>query len=190
MEDIEMVYLLFGRGESLTQLGDGSPFYDQMEAGVVVKGLRDIGLFVCVEDGKPVVNRLTLERLPGERDLSAGDLQRLPLDRIVTAVQRQIAYRAALAAGHSDPAAAAETAGTQRGRWRRVDRDLLEKVAHHVLSSPEAPTKAVQENLFCSHRTASRWIAEARRQGVIDAQLQARARGAQVIAEYRRERDR
>jgi hypothetical protein len=63
-------------------------------------------------------------------------------------------------------------------RRRTITPELLEEVAEvyrQAVSKGEPPTVGVSEQFHVSHRTAARWVAEARKAGVLGAALGTRA---------------
>lgn len=53
---------------------------------------------------------------------------------------------------------------------RRLTPHLLAQVANIARANPDQPTKQVADQLYTSHRNATRWIAEAKRQGLLKEQ--------------------
>lgn len=188
--------MYFGRGEALTSLSGGSPFFEGIEVGVYEEGwAHELGLVIGVDDGRPVLNKLTIERrrdtakelrleadssvIGGQRPIlnpnfgaytgrgpGPSDLRKIPLDRIFTAACERVGAVAASRSGSADLSSAAKAA-VQRRRHVLAS-DFLKRVAVVVKENPDAPTRAVAERLFTSHRTASRWIAAARSKGFLE----------------------
>ena len=91
------------------------------------------------------------------------DLRKIPLDRIFKnacklAGEQAQARRQRLA----DEESAARAAAGGRRRPATTS-DFLKQVAEIARQNPNAPTRAVSERLYMSHRSATRWIARARK---------------------------
>lgn len=144
-------------------------------------GWPDMSLQLAVEGGKLVLTRLELVRSDSQVPLSQAAVRDLPLTAITKEVRRRIvaAFSVLDQLGGGDGTAARiaalpgagrtadESAARGPSRRRAVDETLLGQVAAIVTAHPARPTRAVQEQLGTSHRNATRWIAAARRHGVL-----------------------
>lgn len=215
----ELSFYLYRHGTP-DRLRDGTPFYSTARVGVGRAGWPDLGIVVGIQDGRPVLNRVVIERARGPlarcssprcdysetpispalhppaflttcpkcgkgtlqdvpssvgpdgevftgAEFGASVLRGIPWDRVVTGVTAAIAYAAARETADADPGAAAQAALGARRRRAQTD-DLLERVAAVVRANPDAPTRAVSEQLHTSYRNASRWISEAKRRHPFD----------------------
>lgn len=120
-----------------------------------------------VVDGRPVLIEFGV-RQNGDFDpvveLQARYIHSLAIDELVTEAIRSVGVTVAGALIHqrpSDPATEGDLAVRSRKR-RLMTEALLSEVAQVVRDNPDAPIKAVQETMFCSYRTAGRWVAAAR----------------------------
>lgn len=160
--------MYFGRGETLTTLKAGTPFFDGLEVGVSdPKWPHDLTLVLGVQDGGPVLNSVTVSRRRGSSGAYTGSLTsknlRIALDRTFKSACERAAWQATRLkdlADEEDAAAARAAVGRRRqGRGS----DFLKQVIEIARQNPEAPTRAVSERLYMSHRSATRWIATARK---------------------------
>ena len=108
-------------------------------------------------------------------EISATDVHRVPVDDLVQDAVRAVAVNVAQAAPvpfRTDPAEAG-TAALRVRRRRTMTDSLLSEVATIVLDdrNRDAPTRAVSEQLYCSYRTAGRWVAEARVRGLLRSEV-------------------
>ena len=136
----------------------------------------EITLRLRVLEGRPVLVGISvgsdaeIDRLfdgPEIVELDGEYLRRLPFDELVMTATKAVARAFAAAAPapyRRDPATEGDVAVRARGRRVMTD-DLLVDVALIVKAHPEAPTRAVHEQMGCSYRTAGRWVAEARARG-------------------------
>lgn len=129
-----------------------------------------LSLFIGVSNGRPVLDRLEITRSMPERtftgpEVTASMVHKLPLESIMQEAIEGIARAAATERG-DDPMAAA--AGAAHARTRRALTDsLLHQVANVARANPMDPTKQVSEQLYTSHRNATRWIKEAKARGFL-----------------------
>jgi hypothetical protein len=133
------------------------------------------------EDGRPVVSSFAVEREEGGPPISASMVDELPIGSIFDEVIGRLAttglamFRAHNAASEGRPRVfltpeEAEAARTSVGRrGRPVEDDQLRLVAEIVQANPYAPRPEIRDRLHVSERTASRWIKEARRRGLLEA---------------------
>ena len=136
----------------------------------------EITLRLRVMEGRPVLVGISvgpdaeIDRLfdgPEIVELDGEYLRRLPFDELVMTATKAVARAFAAAAPapyRRDPATEGDVAVRARGRRVMTD-DLLADVVLIVKAHPEAPTRAVHEQMGCSYRTAGRWVAEARSAG-------------------------
>jgi hypothetical protein len=164
--------------EVVAPLVDGTPFLDGVRVSLSESGKPNLTLKLSVEDGQPVLDSLLIERLPGPNadrhggpKITASDVHKIALESIVRDAIRSVAASLAITdwseTDQSTAAAAAEAAIRTRRR-RVLDDAFLNSVAKVAMDNPDRPTRAVAEELFTSHRTATRWIGEARRRGFME----------------------
>lgn len=129
-------------------------------------------LHLRVIDGRPVLVGIEAVRLDGgQRELTVEELRGLPLGHLTTSAVRAVGAAVAAAAPAPygrDPVLEGLAAVAARRRRAMTD-DLLSEVARIVNdeANADAPTEAVRRQLFCSYRTAGRWVAEARARGFL-----------------------
>lgn len=146
------------------ELTDGSQFPSWFEARATVDDVP-VTLTIHVENGRPVLTSLTVDRpRHSTGDLEASTVHKLPVGQLVRAAVEQGGYLMERT-GH----AGASGASALRARGRRsITDDLLREVAAVVQDDPLGePNQAVQRQLHTSSRTASRWIAAAKRRGFL-----------------------
>lgn len=172
--DADTNYIYLGRGEVLTALSDGTPFYDNVTIAMSVRGRPDVSLVLGVEDGRPVLNKIVIERSTGPRGrlhggpaFTAGGVHSMPFEDITRKGIAAIALAAARNSGESNEVAAVTSALGTRKR-RLLSADHLRKVAEIVRDNPETPTQAVKEQMFTGYRNASRWISAAKDKGFLN----------------------
>ncbi len=134
-----------------------------------------IEVLLEVEDRRPVVSRVTVGRSEGGAPLDAASLG-LPLGRIFDQVIAQVAATVARSQASAKvpfgtmfqwPSDTGARAVAARRRHQPASDTELKQVAQIVRSNKYDPRKQVARELPVSERTASRWIAEARRRGLI-----------------------
>jgi hypothetical protein len=153
------------------EVQDGKPLVTQLAIGT--------GAQPAVQAGA--------EPTSSSRAITAADLRSIRFDHLVEVVVRALANHLWVTDALSAPDGIdrvgqglyARLAGTEP-EWRksedgaatmlrrqRLTDDLLRRVAEIARKHPERPTKAVEEQLFTSHRNATRWIAAARERGLL-----------------------
>lgn len=151
---------------AIRRLPGGDLFPDGAEVLAYEVDDQDLDLMVTirlrVKDGVPILTGLAVGQSPGTSapvEIGPTAIASLPV-RELTAGAAQ-AVRATVARARDEP----------RGRGRRTRRpitdDLLTEVARVVTAHPGVPMKTVAKELGCSERTAWRWVAEARRRGLL-----------------------
>ncbi len=174
----------------LTQLDDGTWFPERVEAFAFFRGSKQrpvLGLVLEIEEGRVVLSRFSVERQrttgPGSwpdgqsvgPEVTASFIHGLNVGAVLEVVVRRVAT-SSLAFTRLDqpaPRVTAEEAHAVGDRvlatrqYRRVDVGLLRQVADIASVNAYNPRRQVAEELHTSERTASRWIAEARRRGLI-----------------------
>lgn len=177
--------------DSLAVLTDGSPFLRRSFVQVRPVGPGTDGsepaieIEIVVEHGSPVVAGFAVRRsgVPDARPVAAGDVYDLPVASIIEeaiASAASASFRLAATNGDLESAAAwtaearesAKLAGdrvtAQRRRRVIMTDDLLREVAAIVSTDKtRAPTIAVKNRKHVSHRTATRWIGQAREAGYL-----------------------
>jgi hypothetical protein len=118
--------------------------------------------------GAPVLVGVSIGPNGNPREITATEFHKLPIEKLVTSAVRAVAMGFAhpLAPLGAD-AATAGAAATRARRRRSMTSNLLADVARVVTQNPDAPTQAVADELYCSYRTAGRWVAAARSAGVL-----------------------
>lgn len=159
------------------QVGDGDPLPshlkaaylemdDQPDAADAATALP-VAVFVTMQlaGDRLAVTRFELVGTADEPHVSAQTFRAVRFQEIV----ERIAGSAALSLGTyvaEDQRGAGKSA--VGGRRRPVDAELLSQVAEIVKAHPDKPNQHVQDQLHASPRTASRWIAAARRAGYLN----------------------
>jgi hypothetical protein len=135
---------------------DGSLFPAWCDVYVRVDDDPWITLRIVVEDGRPILDTFFVARSRGfTGPLTATAIHKITVDHLFHEAVSQVARFAASQNGR-------EHAGTPVLQRRRISDDLLRQVAGVVGTDPlEMPNQAVQRQLDCSSRTASRWFAAA-----------------------------
>jgi len=132
-----------------------------------------VRLRMAVHDGRPEVDEVKVERREGDPEITATTLSDIPLRQIADDIAEAMAG-VALVFGLVDQqpdedaiAVAGESALAIRRR-RTITDELLREVAHvYESDTTGAPTKAVSDQLFTSHRNATRYVALARERGLL-----------------------
>ena len=138
---------------------------------------------MAVEDGRPVMTHFTVGRRPGGSAVTASFIHGLPVGDLFDQLVAYLDWGADLMQkGYDDPnvvhlmpkdderqAMGARAVASQRGRL--VSDEDLRKVAEIVVGNDYDPRKEVVRQLHLSDRTASRWIAEARRKGFLTKEV-------------------
>jgi hypothetical protein len=144
----------------------------------------DLVLGLAVEHGELVCNLVSVQRQPGNSPLTATDLRRLNLKRMIRAAGERAGGPAQLQDGRLVIRPAVLLNGDERDaywsvlqanhikphRGKRLEPLTLETVARiyrEAMATGSPPTKAVEEALHLSRSTAGRWIKEARRRGFL-----------------------
>lgn len=165
----------------LVALSDGTLFPESVNLTVVVRGdgpatVAEVGLEVA--EGHPVVTAVSIRRVDLE-NLYAGPisvtpamLHNLNFGKIFESAVQTGAF---MGIGFENPIrdkpaalAAAARAGALARRRQPLSDSLLEEVANIVNHNQYDPRKQVASDLHVSERTASRWIAEVKRRGLLD----------------------
>lgn len=130
-----------------------------------------------VQDGRPVVTAVAVRRLDEEgvdehKALTPTALHGLNFRKIFDIAIEQGAF---MGVGFKNPLrdkpaaiTAASRAAALARRRQSLSNDLLAQVVTIVNKNKYDPRKQVASMLYVSERTASRWIAEARKRGLFD----------------------
>jgi hypothetical protein len=152
-----------------------------VDVGVIRESWLEVELSIQVLNGLPELVRLEIRKgrdaarnlLPiRARDLRSPSLP--PLERLLTRIVQEIGTRAAAESQrHPEPDAGDRTRGervaAQRRKRHQMNDDLLRRVAEVVTADTTgAPRMALRNEIGCSLRTASRWIALAKERGFLD----------------------
>jgi hypothetical protein len=161
-------------------LANGSPFPSSVTYRTAIEDGPAITMTATVENGRPVMANFQVERRTGGPAVTASYIHTLPVGELFDQLVAQVGWGTALfQLGHDEPgvvhpmptdaerqAAGARAVSSQRGR--PVSDDDLRKVAEIVRDNDFDPRQQIVRELHLSQRTASRWIAEARRRGLIE----------------------
>lgn len=138
----------------------------------------ELEFVIEVVEGAPICTRLLLARREGRREIRQGDLRAIELDNWIEQIVAAVASLYPEEGGKFllDPDDAdmrrlrSQVRGMQRGAKRRVTHKLLREVADVYAAHAEAgaPTKAVRLTFGTSERTAARWVARAREEGLLE----------------------
>jgi hypothetical protein len=163
-------------------LATGAPFPQAATVRAYISDDRLVTLRLRVRAGRPALVGLTIgthDRGPKwapslERDapeVTAAEVRALAVDRLVSSAVRAVA----LAVADATPAPfrydgeAAATAALGSRRRRAMTEALLREGAAIAQAYPETAIAEVRRQLYCSERTAYRWISEARGRGLLGA---------------------
>jgi hypothetical protein len=179
--DLMLIMEIPPEGIELGDLDTGTLFPTAITVTARLKNGPLIGLSLGIEGGKPVFRSSTFSRAPEEPPLTPADIHDVPLGAIFDEVVARVATSAFAILRSNRAAAAGEphrfvspeesqqianaAMASRRGRPVR-DQELL-KVARILESNQYDPRLQVVRELSVSPRTASRWIAEARRRGYV-----------------------
>jgi hypothetical protein len=158
------------------QLGDGTKFPQRCELLVWSEGWPELRLSIEVHGEQPVLMRLevqrtvTLARAQGEGPwvgVTDATVHAIPVDEVFRAA---VTFMTRLAASRHGGGPIENAVTITPHRRQPITRVLLEQVADVVRGDPLGmPNQAVRQHFHCSARTASRWISEARKVGLLDA---------------------
>jgi hypothetical protein len=159
------------RQTSITQLKDGRLFPDPWSATVSVDAYWLTLGFVVDEVGEPVLRSFAVDLDhdvdPRTDPLMLADIRSLASQRLINQVVRQGCDWAK----HSEYIFRRDLVSGPRDRRRRKSDatmpQLLRMVSELVRKNPKNRTRAVQHGLGVSHRTATRYISEAKEQGYL-----------------------
>jgi hypothetical protein len=172
----------------LTTLSTGLPFPEWAELSYIVGPIMAtasvakpisthevyVDVRLQVEDGEPVVTVMTLRRVKGGAITSAL-VKGLSMSRLTHMAIRSLSQFVNL---RSDDSGRMPTAKEYRDSWERVrgsraHRPITDALLAQVVNIYNAnkdggsPTVAVAEQLYTSHRTATRWVQAARDKGLL-----------------------
>jgi hypothetical protein len=159
---------------NLVELSDGTLFPEAVTATFIPQGLSPfVEVSLEVQDGRPVLTRFAVVRRGPATRVTASDVHDLNVGEIVDGVIRALAAMA-----QADPNEvemgralrdedAAERAASLANNRRPVTDAQLQQAANIARANPYDPRKQVAEQLCTSERTASRWLAEARKRGFL-----------------------
>jgi hypothetical protein len=176
MNSIPAISFMLRTATELVPLEDGSTFPHRCEvvAMGMAMGWPETRLGIVVEEGRPILESLLFERpvtlASGKEhwvEISASAIRKIPVEEVVQSAIEHVARQVAWQQGR-DPHQAAATALRTHGR-RSITDELLREVAAAVREDRlDMPNQAVRARLYCSSRTASRWIAAARARGFLE----------------------
>ena len=164
----------------LTRLSDGTLFPESVDLHVLVRdheGTTVVQVALEVQDGRPVVTAVAVRRLDEEgadehKTLTPTALHGLNFRKIFDIAIEQGAF---MGVGFKNPLrdkpaaiTAASRAAALARRRQPLSNDLLAQVVTIVNKNKYDPRKQVASMLHASERTASRWIADARKRGLFD----------------------
>jgi hypothetical protein len=173
----------------LVRLATGVDFPERVRVTVVPPDGPHLGLLLEVEDGRPIVTAMTFTRRPGGSMISSSLLREQQLQKIldlavhcVADATRNDILAYELNAGlrpvspltalprvlDEDESRRVGSLAVRSQRGRPVDETTLRKVAEIVKRNDYDPRREIHDEIGASPRTASRWIAEAKRRGLID----------------------
>jgi hypothetical protein len=160
----------------LVTLSNGTVFPARWTTTAQINGGPWLELTLVAEDGELVIERfaalsdLSTPRYGGNRvssPLTLADIRALAtkpvIDEVVTETARHLEW--------SEVSERRRLTGSEASastRHRPITPQLLRTVADLVREEPGRPRQAVSEKLHASLRTASRWIATAKKQGYLD----------------------
>ena len=164
----------------LVKLADGTLFAAEITVQAWQTGGPLLEITLKVKNGQPALTYFGV-RAGSDDDaepLRPFLIRALPVARIVEHVMKYVAtvalMRDRFARENSpwdlsvDELGKAEEMSARLGRRRPMTDPLLQQVANIVRDNQYDPRRKVAETLFMSNRTASRWIAEARRRGLLE----------------------
>jgi hypothetical protein len=159
---------------NLVELSDGTSFPAAITATVIPQGLSPfVEVSLEVQEGRPVLTRFAVVRRGPAARVTASDVHDLNVGEIVDDVIRTLAAMAqadpnevVMGQALRDEEAAERAAALSKNRRPVTDSQLRQaaNIAHH---NPLDPRKQVAAQLYTSERTASRWLAEARKRGFL-----------------------
>jgi hypothetical protein len=179
----DLEYIAFETPDTqLVPLSDGTLFPESVSLHVYVQEEDQPSvvaqLSLEVKDGRPVVMRVAITRLvhgqhgPEQVELTPTILHNLNFGKIFERAIMHGGYVALDSDGSLDGHAAAKSAAARAAALARrrqpLTDALLAQVVNIVRKNRYDPRKQVASEHYVSERTASRWIAEARRRGLID----------------------
>ncbi len=159
-------------------LADGTLFPESVDLNVVVKdddSTTVVRVSLGVSAGRPITTEVAIHLLDEHLNvvgLTPTTLHHLNFGKIFDAAVEQAGF---MGIGFKNPVrdkdallnAAHQAKALARKRQPFSD-DLLAQIATIVKRNPYDPRKEVAATLHMSDRTASRWIAEVRRRGLLD----------------------
>jgi len=148
------------------------PFAQERVTGPAVR------LRIVLHDGRPEVDEVAVVRRPEDPEITSTLLAEIRLAEIVNYCVERLGWLAYLPRfihpsatdeERSDAAQAAAGQSAIASRRRRMVTDALLRDVALIYASDAtgAPTKAVSDQLFTSHRNATRWVALARKRGFL-----------------------
>lgn len=139
-------------------------------------------LRVIIERGEPICDWVSIRRRPGGRPVSAAQMRKLGLPRLIRAAVERAGGRIDPQSGAFTPAVWLESddraqfnralgEGQRKPRrGKRLQDDELRQVAcvyRAALERGKPPTASVQDEFRVAYPTAGRWVMEARRRGFL-----------------------
>jgi hypothetical protein len=155
-----------------------------VEAWILNERWPEITLHFQVVDDAPALVVLKVERMTANRRVPlqvVRDIEGLPpLGRLLNVVIKEVAaWASAQESGRAQPdfhdIKLGEKVAARRRKRHVINDELLSTVAEVVRTDMSgAPRQALREQIGCSLRTASRWIALARERGFLEVGQTAR----------------
>jgi hypothetical protein len=143
---------------------DALPMPPPLGGAQARKGLPFVRFIVEVVNQEPIIRRVEIHH-PDPSQLSRN--LRPVFDHVVVAAAHQVEVEEGGDTFMSEDAYERLHANV-RNRRRLITDSLLAEVAQIVRGNPSQPTKKVAEQLFTSHRNATRWISVARQRGYLN----------------------
>ncbi len=165
----------------LTRLGGGQPFPSWALVSVLPSGSDPmVTLRLAVREGQPVATEVTLF-VTGEGAVTKSDLRDLPLKEIIDRAVEKLAsmglaqtleaerrWAPGMDLPTDEETSVRRDAMALAHQRRPITDALLHQVANiYRINETGAPTKAVADMLYTSHRNATRWVAIARERGFL-----------------------
>lgn len=163
-----------GVAVGLVELSTGGLFPASVEVAIEVDNGYLWRLRLGVEDRRPVVNRLDVERASTVSGAYAGppitatSLRDVPFEDMTRRAIEAAGRAAAHWSGRPESGDDAGVAAALARRRRPMTDALLRRVAQVARINPYDPRHQVAEQLSTSERSATRWIAEAKRRGFLE----------------------
>jgi len=161
-------------GVKYVTLPDGTRFPQFLQFLCSYEGGPHFSFGVEVREGRPVVASIGILSKLSEPEVTPSMLHAVPFGQLIEyvmsaaaayALQRTVGRHRLITGAEITAAGAAATAAL---RGRPVRNEELERVAEIVRRNKRDPRNEIKRELHVSVRTASRYIAEARRRGLLN----------------------